>query len=265
MEFSLQVASGGEEETIACDWLVGADGGRSTVRELAGIDFDGLTWPDRFFAANVNFDFSTLGLADGTFRCDPESWAVLPRVNNRGVWRIAFGEDFNLPLESLDDRLPSRLRDFIPEGERYDLLQINPYRVHQRAAATLRQGRIVLAGDAAHLTNPLGGLGLTTGIWDAMVLGDVLPAVVNGEIADSALDAYSEARLRIFWEITSPAATENKRIMQERNPGRREADMAAYTAFATSIDAPRVMIQSTYAFIGDPIIEGSRWAQYAPH
>ena len=68
----------------------------------------------------------------------------------------------------------------------------------------MREGRILLAGDAAHCTNPMGGLGLTTGFWDGMVLADVLAAVIRGEEDDSILDRYSDERRRVYLEVSSP-------------------------------------------------------------
>jgi 2-polyprenyl-6-methoxyphenol hydroxylase-like FAD-dependent oxidoreductase len=97
--------------------------------------------------------------------------------------------------------------------------------VHQRAAGSFRAGRTLLAGDAAHVTNPCGGLGLTSGLLDAAHLGDALSAVVLGDAPDEALDEYAAERRRIFWEVTSPTASENKRRLAERDPERRRSDL----------------------------------------
>lgn len=259
---TVQVEAEGRRETISCDWLIGADGARSTVRQLMGVDFVGHTWPSRFFAANVNFNFIDAGMTDGNFRLDPDSWAIVVRVNNRGVWRIAYGEDGSLPDEGAEERAKAKLNDFIPEGEPFDLLRLTPYRAHQRAAETLRKGRVVLAGDSAHATNPFGGLGLTTGIWDALILGDLLPAVIAGEAAENALDAYSKERLRVYWELTSPIASRNLLMAQERDPAKRRAYMASIDEMLASEQARLDFVRFSYRLIGDPIIEKSHWRQY---
>jgi 2-polyprenyl-6-methoxyphenol hydroxylase-like FAD-dependent oxidoreductase len=259
---TLQVETATGVESMVTNWLIGSDGANSTVRKLAGIEFAGHTWPDRFFASNVTFDFNQIGLADANFRMDPHSWAVIVRVNKAGVWRIAFGEDGSLPYEGCVERATARLNEFIPEGEKYDLLRLNPYTVHQRAGETLRKGRVLLAGDAAHATNPIGGLGLSTHFWHALILGDLLPSIIKGETPTDALDAYSKERLRIYWEHTSPMASENKRMVQEADPMKRRADMNMIEKMAESPELVAAMQLASYRFIGDPILENSRWAKY---
>lgn len=249
-------------ETLTCDWLVGADGGTSTTRELAGINFDGHTWPVRMFATNVDFDFTKTGHFGANFRLHPESFAVIVRVNKANVWRIAFGEDASLPEEDAVERATSRLNEFIPEGEAFNVLRLAPYRIHQRAAETLHKGRIVLAGDAAHITNPVGGLGLTTGFWDGFILGDLLPAVINKEISEDALDAYSDARLKVFWNVTSPAASLNITRLWERDPAKRAKDREAMEATLYTPAGLAKFATLSHGIIGDPILPNSPWQKY---
>lgn len=251
--------------SATCRWLIGADGARSSVRKLSNLDFAGHSWPDRVYAANVVYDFASLGLADGQFRCDPETWAVILRLDAHGTWRVAFGDDGSRPIADEVDHATKRLRDFIPVGEDFHLLQLSPYRTHQRAVGSMRHERVILIGDAAHITAPWGGLGLTTGFWDAFVLGELLPEVAAGRIAESALDAFSAERLRIYHELTSPMATENRRTLQERDPARRQADIASFDALAGSVELQRQFQGFSRAFMGSPMVERSRWADlFAP-
>ena len=85
--------------------------------------------------------------------------------------------------------------------------------MHQRLASKLREGRVLLVGDAAHLTNPTGGLGLTTGLYDVLALEEVLPAVARGEAGEEALDRFAADRSRVFSEITSPTASMLKNVV----------------------------------------------------
>ncbi len=254
----------GRTERLSCDWLVGADGARSTVRKLRGISFEGHTWDEQVYAANVDFDFSTLGMAAAQFRCHPDSWAVVIRVDAGTDWRIAFADEVGPQATPDEERARRRLHEFFPEGTNFKVLQLAPYRVHQRAAGTMRDGRVLLIGDAAHITAPWGGFGLTTGLWDAFVLGDLLPEVVAGRIADAALDRFSTERLRVYWGITSPAATENRRILRERDPAQRQADWAAFEALARSPERQAKFERLFEAFIGDPILPDSRWRGQRP-
>ena len=206
-------------------WLVGADGARSAVREALSLGFEGMTWPERFVAVNLYYDFEAHGFARANFVLDPDAWAIVPILDRDGLWRVAYGEDAALPERTVADRLPDRLARLLPGSEPYEVARLAPYRVHQRAASSFRCGRVLLAGDAAHATNPCGGLGLTSGLLDADHLGEALAAVILGHADGAALDEYAEERRRIFWEVTSPTASENKRRLAERDRRRRKADL----------------------------------------
>lgn len=259
---TLQVETKSGPETLTCDWLVGADGANSAVRRFSGITFDGMTWPVRLFATNVDFDFTKTGHFGANFRFHPDSFAVIVRVNKAGVWRIAFGEDGSLPDEGAIERATARLSEFIPEGEDYNVLRLQPYRVHQRAGNTMRKGRIVLAGDAAHITNPVGGLGLSTGFWDAFILGDLLPAVIHKEIGEEALDAYSEERLRVYHNVTSPAASANLSSIMERDPAKRAKIRERFEGMLYTPAGGAAFAKLPYDLIGNPILPNSPWQKY---
>ena len=252
------------ERTFTAKWLIGADGARSTVRKLAGIEFDGHTWPERFVATNVKFDFRKLGYQQANFVCDPVNMAVIAQLDRDGLWRCTYMEDAALPLESYEDRIHQRYEWFMRGSKDYEIVSSSPYMLHQRAGETLRKGHVLLAGDAAHATNPCGGLGLTSGVWTGMVLADVLGAVLRGEEDESILDRYSDERRRIFWEVVSPAATENKRMLQERDPEQRQKDLAAVKALSDDPDSGAMLMLFAYKVIGDVLRPASRWADADP-
>jgi 3-(3-hydroxy-phenyl)propionate hydroxylase len=121
-----------------------------------------------------------------------------------------------------------------------EVVQWSPYRMHQRAAERMREGRVLLAGDAAHATNPTGGLGLTSGMLDTFVLYDALAAVIGGAVGDEVLDRYSEERLRVFTELASPQASEWKRLVfHSDDPERLESDLGMLRTVASDPDARR--------------------------
>lgn len=240
-------------------WVIGCDGARSTVRKLLDIDYEGYTWPNRFVATNVYCDFESLGFDQAGFVCDPENMAMIAIINKQGLWRLTYQEDGSLPAETFMERLPAQFACHIPPGVKYEIEAAQPYTIHQRCAASMRDGRILLAGDSAHSTNPLGGLGFTTGLWDGLVLSDILPAVIRGEEDESILDRYSDERRRVFLEVSSPAASENKRMVEEADLERRKQDCANFQAMADNPEITRLMMCFPFRVVGDLLRSDSRW------
>jgi 6-hydroxy-3-succinoylpyridine 3-monooxygenase len=215
-------------------WVIGADGARSGVRQALGLDFEGTTWPERFVATNLRYDFQRLGLALATLMIDPKHGAIIVKIDDSGLWRCTYCEDASLPEGQVLERMPQYFRAVLGTDAGYELVQYSPYRMHQRAAERFRVGRVLLAGDAAHVTNPTGGLGLTSGLFDCFVLYEALAAVIHGEAGEAVLDRYCEERRRIFWERTSPQACENKRLIyHSHDPARLEQDLRSLRRFAT--------------------------------
>ena len=250
--------------TLTAEWLIGADGARSAVRKLCGLKFEGHTWPNRFIATNIYCDFAALGYEKANFICDPVYSGMIAVVNAEGLWRLTYQEGGELPVETFMERLPERYAHFIPASSRYELKTANPYTLHQRCAERLREGRVFLAGDAAHATNPMGGLGLTTGLWTGLILSDLLASVINGMADISILDRFSDERRRVFWEVTSPAATENKRMMEEKNRETRLKDMESVKQTASDPKHAREMLAFHFKVVGDTLHEKSRWRQIDP-
>src|SRR5215468_10780742 len=223
---NLTVVTERETEELRASWVIGADGAGSTVRRLLGLSFDGTTWPERFVATNVYCDFERYGYARATFVIDARCGAVIAVLNNAGLWRCTYMEDATLPEETFLERLPQVYQTILPEQSCYELERASPYRMHQRSAQRYRVGRVVLAGDAAHVTNPTGGLGLTSGLLDSYALYPALAAVVLDGADDEVLDRYSTARRDMFVNRVSPQATANKRLVFHANGGGRELEEA---------------------------------------
>ncbi|GHE80656.1 hypothetical protein GCM10017786_08570 [Amycolatopsis deserti] len=214
-------------------WVVGADGASSAIRQALGLGYAGTTWPERFVATNVRYDFEAYGYALTNLVIDPALGAVVAKIDDTGLWRVTYAEDLDLPVESVLDRMPAYFAKTLPGSQEYELVHHSPYRMHQRAAETFRAGRVLLAGDAAHATNPTGGLGLTSGLLDADVLYPALAAVIRGEAPEPVLDRYSDDRRRAFLEIASPQASELKRLVyHSTDPDRLESDLAGLRAVA---------------------------------
>jgi 2-polyprenyl-6-methoxyphenol hydroxylase-like FAD-dependent oxidoreductase len=216
------------ERRLSARWLVGADGASSGTRGALGLAFEGKTWPVRFVATNVVYDFDADGYARTTFVIDPDHWAVIVKISDDNLWRLTYGESGDLPAESVRERVDEKYTHFMRKDGAYEVKAVSPYRVHERAAERFRVGRVLLAGDAAHVCNPCGGFGLTSGLLDAVALGYPLAAVFRGKQDDSILDRYADERRRIFLEKTSPAASENLRRFQERDPAQKEKDLERF-------------------------------------
>lgn len=208
-------------------FLVGADGGRSTVRKSMGIEFGGYTWPERFIVLTTRFDFEAeRGYCSRTYFSDPEEWANLfkvPGEDGKGWWRVVFPTRQDESDESAlaDAGVQQRLMRFFPKAAPYDIVHRNLYKVHQRVAATFRKGRVLLAGDAAHVNNPIGGLGLNCGIHDAFELAQRLERFCGDERAADGLDLYDRRRRAINIEFVQSQTVANKRRLEEKDPAVR--------------------------------------------
>lgn len=143
-----------EETKYTCDWLVGADGAGSSVRKLCDVPFDGFSWPkEDFVATNLRYDFFQHGFTTANFIVDPVHWAVMTILDKTGLWRCAFGVRPGLTNEEIRAELDDHYKKIFPVWPiDYELVQLNKYKPHQRCAKTFRTGRVLLAGDAAHVS-----------------------------------------------------------------------------------------------------------------
>lgn len=201
-------------------WLIGADGGRSRVRDALGIRLEGFTWAERFLVASTPFDFAGAlpDLCEVSYFADPEQWFFLLRLP--GVWRAMFPTRANeQDAEVLaDDSIEQRLQRVWPKAQRYEISHRTLYVVHQRVAESYRKGRAFLAGDAAHLNNPLGGMGMNGGIHDAFNLAEKLARVVRGEASESELERYERQRRAIALDYVNTITIANKHNLEARDP-----------------------------------------------
>ena len=211
-------------------YLVGADGGRSTVRKGANIDFAGFTWAELFLVLTTPFDFEAeRGYSFRSYFADPDEWCNCFKVaadGPPGLWRTVFptsAEQTEAELLS-DEAVHARLQRFFPRDGGYEIVHRNLYRVHQRVAKTFRQGRVLLAGDAAHVNNPIGGMGLNGGIQDAANLAEKLAQVWHGA-SDTLLDLYDLQRRRLTVDFVQAQTIQNKKRLEARDPETRKANL----------------------------------------
>jgi len=217
------------KETFRAGWLIGCDGGRSTVRHAAGIAFEGFTYPERFIKIASDFDFQKYRpeYVYRNYLSDPDEWCNLFKVSGTrpgGLWRTIFPTRLDETEEQAlaPEAVQARLQKFFPKEGSYDVEYVNVYSVSQRVAASFRKGRVLLAGDSAHVNNPIGGMGMNGGIHDAMNLCEKLPRVIRGEADETLLDLYSRQRQKIATDYVQAQTIRNKKMMEERDPSTRQ-------------------------------------------
>jgi len=215
----------------AGSFLIGADGGRSIVRKQCGIAFDGFTWPEQFIVLTTPYDFETeRGYCYRSYFADPGAWCNCFKVSADGppgLWRTVFPVIPEQPENEImsDAGVQARIQSFFPSPLPYDIVHRNLYVTHQRVAETFRKGRVLLAGDAAHVNNPIGGMGLNGGLQDAANLADKLAQVMLEGAPDELLDLYSRQRRTVAVEFVQEQSIANKKRLEARDPEARRRNL----------------------------------------
>ena len=242
----------GRDSSWDAEYVVGADGARSVVRKALGIDFAGYTWPEQFLVLTTKYDFEAeYDLSYRNYFSDPEEWVNLFKVPGDGDgprWRAVFPARTDVDDGTLltDESVRERLDRMVPDGNPSDLLLHRKlYRVHQRVATSFRRGRVFLAGDAAHVNNPIGGLGLNSGIHDAIDLVDSLVEEGDTSTVDFRLDAWAERRRVLNVEFVQQQTVANKRRMEERDPEKRLQARQDMSRMAADDEAARAFLMRT--------------------
>jgi len=228
-------------------YVIAADGARSAVRRSLGVEFEGFTYAELFLIASTDFPFeNTLtDIAYVNYIADPLEWLVLLRVP--GLWRVLVPAPENSDREKLlsDENLQAMLQRVVPRSEPYTIAHRSIYHVHQRVAKSFRHGRVLLAGDAAHVNNPLGGMGMNGGIQDAFNLADKLKAIWAGA-DDRLLDRYDRQRRTVAVEAVQQQTHRNQQVISERDPETRKKSLDAMRKVAADqASAREYMLRSS--------------------
>ena len=218
-----------QRQRLQADFLIGADGAWSAVRRSLNIEFEGFTYPERFLVVSTDFEFADHlpQLSYVNYCSDPQEWCVLLRVPT--LWRVLFPTKPEEPDDAVlaEEAVQRRLHNLCPQPQSYPTQHRTLYKVHQRVAQRFRHGRVLLAGDAAHINNPLGGMGMNGGIHDAMNLTEKLLAILQHGASDALLDQYERQRRTIAIDYINASTARNKRDIEERDPIKRKENQQA--------------------------------------
>jgi len=236
---------------------VGADGARSAVREALGMPFDGLTYPETTLLATTTFPFEEHleGLSNVSYCWKEDGNFSLLKVPGR--WRVSIYPREDRPLEEqiTPEAIDAALREIVPQTKGYEIRETRPYRVHQRIVPTYVAGRVALAGDAAHVNAPSGGMGMNGGVHDAFELADALTDILRKGASLDRLQLYDRRRRPVAREQILAQADRNRARMREKDPEKRREILADLQAITR--DRERL-----YAYVlRSSMIEGLRQAR----
>jgi 2-polyprenyl-6-methoxyphenol hydroxylase-like FAD-dependent oxidoreductase len=243
-------------------YLIGADSGRSTVRRRSGIEFEGFTWPERFIVLTTPYDFEAeRGYCYRSYFADPGAWCNCFKVSADGppgLWRTVYPTD---PAQSEQDILSdagvqARMQSFFPSPKPFEVVHRNLYVTHQRVAETFRKGRVLLAGDAAHVNNPIGGMGLNGGIQDAVNLSDKLTRVLLDAASERLLDLYDLQRRTVAIEFVQEQSIANKKRLEARDPLARQRNLDELRETAADPERARQFLLRTSMIASQRRAEG---------
>ncbi len=239
--------TGKEEELYTGRYLIGADGANSCVRKSITVRYEGFTYPEKFLVLSTPFDFAAHmeGLSNVNYVADPHEWCVLLRTAD--LWRVLLptipGEPDGKFLAP--EYAQERLNAVVPRDDPYEVVHRTLYRVHQRVAETYRIGNILIAGDAAHINNPLGGMGMNGGIHDSIVLAEKLIEILREGGSEDLLDTYDHQRRTIASEFIQKQTIENKKRMESLDPEAQRKRQAEFMRTAEDPELARAFLLKT--------------------
>lgn len=221
------------EWKVRAQYLAGCDGGQSVVRRLMDVRLCGHSWPERFMTTDIRRTPPVVNEINIDYIVDPIYWAISTPLEQaeagvRSLWRFSMAvtndkvsDEQVLKPEFVHEMLSRHVDG--PRPADFEVVRVNLYRMHQLLAATMFRGRCFLIGDAAHLTNPIGGLGLCTGLLDADALAQAFDLALNRYAGDDerqqeCFRTYSSSRRRVFQTVVHPTSSAAKTRLHCANP-----------------------------------------------
>ena len=241
----------GTTEVFEGAFMIGADGARSVIRGLVSDRFEGKTYPETTILATTRFPFEEHleGLSNVNYVWKEGGTFSLLRLPD--LWRCSLypAGDETIEDATQPESIARKLQEIAPNPDGHVIEEIRPYRIHMRIVDNYRKGRIALAGGAAHLNSPSGGMGMNGGIHDAVELVNALTDIMNGASLD-LLDRYTRRRRPIAEQEILSQADRNRARMQERDPARRREMLTELQAIAADPDKAREHLLRTSMIAG---------------
>jgi 3-(3-hydroxy-phenyl)propionate hydroxylase len=215
----VEVMTDSGKQLVAAQFLISTEGARSQVRKLAGIDYLGFTYHEKFLVVSTEFPFEEVfeDLSWVNYVSDPDEWCVILRTEK--IWRVLFPTT----PETMDDEqrllsdefIQQRLQHLWSKEGDYKIGHRTLYNVNQRVAETYYKGRVVLAGDACHINNPLGGMGMNGGLHDGNNLAAKLVRIITeGANYIDAFEQYNRQRRDLAVQFVQEHTIANKKLME---------------------------------------------------
>lgn len=230
--------------TVRGEWLLGCDGANSIVRRSLGIGFDGLTYPEQYLVISTdeNLQEHLPDISYVNYIADPEEWLVLLRTPEH--WRAMFPVDPDADADRIQapEEIQRRMQSIRHLDRPWPILHTTLYRVHQRIADSYRRGRVLLAGDAAHINNPLGGFGMNSGIHDAWQFCEGLVAILRGDADEATLDHIAAVRRKVSVDYVGKSSARNWRQIRDSDPESRRQNHVQWRATAADPEQARQFV-----------------------
>lgn len=233
---------GDEEKTITADHLIAADGSKSRVREVLGIGFEGKRYPERYLVVSTSRDVQQdmPDIDHVNYITGPDGWNVI--LHNPAGWRLLFPiEDMDTDREVLtaDDYVLPLAQKLIPGFTAEEIDHVTVYEIQRKVASHFREGRIYLVGDASHVNNPLGGMGMNSGLHDGLLLADVLLREGEDDFSEQ-LDQWATARRNVALEFVG--AQTDRNYEQLKRAEKRAETHAQWRELEEDEDARRAFL-----------------------
>jgi 2-polyprenyl-6-methoxyphenol hydroxylase-like FAD-dependent oxidoreductase len=165
--------------------------------------------------------FEKHGWDGGNYMVDPDHWGLVAKRGKGGLWRVTYGDVGGLSDEEYLERRAWHFEKILPghpKPEEYRIEQTNMYKIHNRCVDKMRVGRILLAADAAHVCNPMGGYGCMTAVLDVGGLADCLVGLYEGKAGEEILDRYADVRRNIFLRYIDKRSIKNLERVAKSDP-----------------------------------------------